>query len=128
MRIITVTVPIPHKALSPNARCFWRTKAAAVKVTRTRARLGACAELLCAQPRWTRARTRIRWFTKTIRHPDADNALASLKAAFDGFKDAGLLADDNGLAHEPIEFSKDAKNPRVEITIEPYADGVRSKA
>lgn len=114
----TITIPLPHGSLSPNSRSHWRALAKAKKLYRTRAMLGARAAMLCREPRWKSAKTSIRWFTKTARHPDPDNALASLKAAFDGFRDAGLIDDDNGLAHDRIVFAKDAKDPRVEITVE----------
>ena len=43
---------------------------------------------------------------------------ASLKAAYDGLVDAHLLADDSGITHLPAFVAKDAKQPRVEITVE----------
>ena len=114
--ILTITLPLPHKGLSPNARCHWRAKAKHTKAYR-RAAFYAARSATAAEPRWTTARTSVRWYTKTVRHPDADNALSSLKACWDGMKDAGILADDNGLAHEPIRFAKDAANQRVELDI-----------
>ena len=121
-RTLTITVGLPHKALSPNARAHWRTvakhKKAAKEIANFESRLyfsGREGFSVC--PCWTHARTSIKWYTKTIRHPDPDNALASLKATFDGIRQSGLLADDNNLSHDAIKFEKDAKNPRVEITI-----------
>jgi Holliday junction resolvase RusA-like endonuclease len=64
------------------------------------------------------ALVQVEWFwTRT--KPDGDNALASLKPAFDGFTSACLLADDKELTHQPIRFEKDAKRPRVVIHISP---------
>ena len=36
---------------------------------------------------------------------------------WDGIADAGVVADDVGLTHEPVQMLVDRKNPRVEITI-----------
>ena len=57
------------------------------------------------------------FFWGTRRKRDKDNALASLKAAFDGLVDAGIVADDVGLTHEPVEFRTSRDRPRVEITV-----------
>jgi Holliday junction resolvase RusA-like endonuclease len=43
--------------------------------------------------------------------------LSSLKAAFDGLADAGLIADDSGLTHLPVIVKVDKLNPRVELHI-----------
>lgn len=115
-RTLTITVGLPHKALSPNARAHWRTVAKHKKAARFEA-LSLSLLTVNGTEAWTHARTSIKWYTKTIRHPDPDNALASLKAHFDGIRQSGLLADDNNLSHDAIKFAKDAKNPRVEITI-----------
>jgi len=116
---VTVTVPIPHPCLSPNARPHHMQLANAKKRARAYSKTATQAVMLCQERRWSKAQTSIVWFTKTIKHPDPDNALTMLKATFDGFKDAGLLTDDRDLGHGPIRFEKDAKNPRVEITVIP---------
>jgi len=59
-----------------------------------------------------------RFFFKTRRRRDRDNLLASLKAAFDGLADAGLVADDSGLIHMPVEQYIDRADPRVELVVE----------
>ena len=110
---LTITIGIPHKALSPNARCHYMTKAAQVK----RARAWAWAKAGHVTTRWTNAISTVVWYTQTKRRPDADNALAMLKPTFDGLTDAGVLANDRDLAHNPIRFEVDRSNPRVEVTI-----------
>jgi Holliday junction resolvase RusA-like endonuclease len=65
----------------------------------------------------TNAISTVVWYAKTATHPDPDNALAMLKPYFDGLADAGVLANDRNLAHNPIRFEKDKTNPRVEVTI-----------
>lgn len=111
----TVTLPTPARVLSPNARGHWRAVASAKKAAR-RTAFVLVLEQTPDRHGWAKARTTIRWFTKTRMHPDPDNALASCKAYFDGAKDAGLLLDDRDLAHDPIVFGVDKDNPRVEIT------------
>lgn len=115
---VTITLPLPPRVLSPNARCHWAQKSKAVKAYRQAACL---AGMQYAAPAWARAMTRVTWYTKTKRHPDADNALSSLKACWDGLKDARIITDDNELGHHPIRFEVDKKNPRVEIAIEEAA-------
>jgi Holliday junction resolvase RusA-like endonuclease len=56
-------------------------------------------------------------YYKTAAARDADNVLASFKAAFDGLTDAHIWTDDRGLTHEPVTIAKDAANPRAVITI-----------
>jgi len=114
---ITITLPLPPKQLSPNARCHYMSKANAVKKYRTM----AFAESLKAQApgcrMWRYATVQATFYHKQARRRDADNSLSSLKAALDGLADAGVVADDHGFTHKPVLFKKDAANPRVEITV-----------
>jgi crossover junction endodeoxyribonuclease RusA len=114
----TIELPLPRRTLSPNARPHWRTKARAVKAYRTLAWALAVEALGGKRPGWPRARARARFFFVDSRKRDGDNFLASLKSAFDGIADAGAVANDSGLAHEPPEFHVDRERPRVEITLE----------
>jgi Holliday junction resolvase RusA-like endonuclease len=66
-----------------------------------------------------RAIVSCRFYFKDRRRRDADNLLASLKAVFDGLKDAGVIDDDAGFIHLPIEMDHDPKSPRVVIEIRP---------
>lgn len=117
---LTITIPLPPRILSPNARPHHMAKARKVKEYRGRAYLAVLTEVPGGyKPRWKSALCSVTWYAKTATHPDGDNALASLKAAFDGFTDAGLFSDDRGLTHAPVKFDKDKLNPRVEITIQP---------
>jgi crossover junction endodeoxyribonuclease RusA len=114
---ITITIPIPHRALSPNARTHWATKAKKVKAARGVAWWYAKVDADWTPTHWTNAISTVVWYAKTATHPDPDNALAMLKPYFDGLADAGVLANDRNLAHNPIRFEKDKANPRVELTI-----------
>jgi crossover junction endodeoxyribonuclease RusA len=114
---VTITLPIPDRVLSPNARCHWAVKAKATKRMRKCA-LDACfLALRGVAPDWVNATCQVSWYAKTNRRRDRDNCLASLKAAFDGIVDAGLLQDDCGLTHLPMLMLCDKHSPRVELTL-----------
>jgi hypothetical protein len=66
---------------------------------------------------WTSAQILPRFFFATPNRHDPDNLTASLKAAFDGLRDARIIADDNRLTHLPPEIAVDRKRPRVELVI-----------
>jgi crossover junction endodeoxyribonuclease RusA len=114
---MTITLPLPARALSPNARVHWSRKARAVKEYRLTAMLAARRR---AQPvPLTAATAHVVFYVKDRRRRDHDNLSASLKSAWDGIVDAGILTDDAGLRHAPIRVEVDAERPRVEITITP---------
>lgn len=119
---ITVSVPLPPNELSPNGRAHW----AAAHREKRRQKLSAWAQATeavgGAPPRWEHARVTTTYYVRDKRglKRDEDNALASLKAAFDGIAEAGVVANDRGLHHdERIRFEIDSENPRVEIVVEP---------
>jgi crossover junction endodeoxyribonuclease RusA len=116
--IIVITLPIPPKELSPNGRFHHMVKARAVKRYRQAAHIVTVGELAGDRPKWKEATAQVRWYTKTKRRPDADNALSSMKPVWDSMQDAGLLDNDRGLTHKPIVFAVDKQNPRVVITVE----------
>jgi len=114
---MTVTLRLPPRELSPNARVGWAARAAAVKWYRESARLIALVALSRKKPLWTKARVRCRFYFADRRRRDRDNLLASMKAAFDGLADAGVVADDCGMIHQPVEIGIDRALPRVEIDV-----------
>jgi crossover junction endodeoxyribonuclease RusA len=116
---MTFTLPLPPKELSPNARVHWAAKAAVTKWYRAEARVAGWRVPAGQRPGWTEAVASVVVYAPTRRRMDRDNALASLKSAFDGLVDAGILADDAGLHHAPLRLEHDKARPRVEITIEP---------
>lgn len=107
---LTITIARPPGKLSPNARGHWSKLYRAKKAARDQAKLAALGEWSPLEPpRWKRATVRIRWIMPTLaHHPDADNAIASLKAALDGISDWGIVDNDRGLhpVWEGIEVSK----------------------
>lgn len=113
---LSITLPLPPRELSPNARAHWATKARATK----RYRQAACVEaVLAGVPAvpWTKATVQLRFHFRTAARRDRDNLLASMKAAFDGLADAGVVADDHGLTHLPVELVTGSADPRVEMVI-----------
>lgn len=112
-----LTLPLPAKELSPNARVHWAKKAKAAKSQRMGAQIRAMLAANGRTPCWTRAQTRAVFYFPTNRRRDMDNAQAALKAAWDGIADAGVIANDSGLVHLPPEMRIDKANPRVEISI-----------
>jgi Holliday junction resolvase RusA-like endonuclease len=44
-----------------------------------------------------------------------------MKSAYDGLVDAGILEDDSGVIHLPIEVGYDRARPRVEIVVSPVS-------
>ena len=117
----TITLPIPHKCLSPNHTVGSigqrMQKSVETKKLRALSAHAATDQLRGEQPRWTEATIRVTWFSKTARVIDRDNIISYLKAAFDGLTDAGLLADDRDVTHLPPRREKDAAFPRVLITV-----------
>jgi len=115
---LTVTIPLPPRFLSPNARAHWRPKAACTKRYRRDAMIAAKAAMGHAPPPlWKRATLQAAFHHKARRLRDDDNAMGSLKAARDGLADAGVVIDDNGFTVLPPTFAVDKNDPRVVLTI-----------
>jgi len=119
MTEIRIRLPLPSPRLSPNARAHWRSKARDVKSYRRAAAFyGRLALEESGDPgAWTTADVGATFYHPTRRLRDADNLLASLKAAFDGFADAGIVSNDRALTHLPVLQLLDRNDPRVEIRI-----------
>lgn len=117
--MLTITLPLPPKELSPNARVHWRVKALKVKGYRQAAMEEAMVAARDARMEapFSWVRIKATFFHTQNRGRDADNALASLKSAFDGLADAGIVTNDRKITHEPVEFMVDRERPRVELEI-----------
>lgn len=115
-----MTLRLPNATLSPNARPNRYTKARATKEARHWAMWCATSELRnrgMEPPRWLSAEVRIAFYFRENRTRDRDNALASMKAYFDGIADAGIVTNDAGLVLCSPEMNVDSANPRVEIEV-----------
>jgi crossover junction endodeoxyribonuclease RusA len=99
---VNIDLPLPPKETNPNARSHWRPKAAATKRQRSAAAVLArqATQFACYGFPWKAATVQATFYRG--RRIDADNALASLKASFDGLADAGIIANDSGLTHLPV--------------------------
>lgn len=112
-----IVLPLPPRALSPNARGHWAPKARAVKQYRMIAFIEAKNAGAGRGPAWERAEVRTVFCVPDNRRRDPDNLLASCKAALDGIVDSGLLTDDRYLILHPPVVVVDRKWPRVEIEL-----------
>jgi Holliday junction resolvase RusA-like endonuclease len=120
MNSLTITIPLPPSQLHPNSSCHYYTRTKKRREYRGRSNLCALSALRGQKPpMWKKATIKVMAYYMTNRYRDDDNLLASLKSAFDGLQDAGIIANDHGLRHESPESFKDAKNPRIELIITP---------
>lgn len=113
---VRVTLPLPPKGCSPNARPGVRGAMSAKKKARTL----AWAVMLPLEERsvgWTRIRADVTWYHRTKNHRDRDNIIASLKSTIDGFEDSGLIANDRGVEWGDITPDTDGNRPRVIINL-----------
>lgn len=118
---VRIVLPLPPPELSPNSRAHWAPKMRAVRNYRKTTRwLATVAQRLEERPlrRWETATVRTIAYYPVNRRRDRDNVLTSLKPAWDGLADAGLIINDAGLTHAPVCIRHDADNPRIELTIE----------
>ena len=113
---ITITLSLPSRVLSPNGRHHWRAKAKAVKAYRSLAWL-TTQQSIKGAPLWKSATVVCHFYFAQRRGRDGDNLLASMKSAFDGIRDAGLIKNDVGLTHLPVVIDYDKARPRVEVTL-----------
>jgi len=120
MNQLTVTCPIPPRALHPNARPHWAAKAKAAKQARHDAMCCALEATGNHRPNWPAAVCHIRWYARDKRGLalDRDNIIAATKAARDGLTDAGIWTDDNGVRIGEVTIEVDRASPRVELVVE----------
>ncbi len=119
---IILVLPLPARVLSPNcpiASLRGRfMKAAATKRYRKLAK-EAVEDLLLENIPWPRVVVQPVFYHTTKRTRDEDNAIGSLKAAYDGLVDARLVEDDSPeyMARERPVFKIDKVYPRVEFIL-----------
>lgn len=119
---VLIVLPLPDRILSPNVTVGSRgsrmEKYRVSKEYRAAAKLAA-EELRVESGPWERATVAVRWFHTQKRRRDDVNYLASLKPAYDGLVDAGLLVDDDHehLTTLPSTFSVSREDPRVELLV-----------
>lgn len=111
---MTITVPIPDPCLSPNARAHWAKRCKAKNAAKDH----VAAAMFGAGPAPTAPLVmHVRWFARTSHAMDDDNCWARMKGSRDQIaKSLGI--DDRNIRQGTMTFAKDAKNPRLEITLE----------
>jgi len=96
---LSIELPWPHKALWPNGRAHWRTKASQTAKHRQWGYIGASAAIASARglpPRDERVCLTLTFYPKPRGPaPDRDNALGSCKAYLDGIAQAMGVNDRN---------------------------------
>ena len=123
-RYIEIQLELPPRELSPNARPHYMAKAR--KTKKYRQTVAMLARLKRPERPWKNALVLTTWYFKTNRRRDRDNLLASMKSAFDGLADGGVVEDDAGFVHLPPVIKVDKEQPRVVITVERF-DGLDSE-
>ena len=113
---MTITLPLPKRSLSPNARTHWRAKAKITRMARQVARLRTLEALGGRQAPALTSYT-LAFHFPTSRRRDDDNWSAACKAYRDGIADA-LGIDDHALrmVASPV-MNIDRANPRLEIIL-----------
>lgn len=119
---VTIVLPLPIQVLQPNCTVGSfggrMLKASAIKRYRALTCLAVESECVETMP-WGKVVVQAKFFYKDKRKRDQDNAMGSLKAAYDGIVDSGLVADDDykHMKRTYMDFGIDKKHPRVELTI-----------
>lgn len=115
---MTLSLPIPHRGLSPNARIHWALKSSITKAHRVHAFMALRRELKEPMDHPFSGYSLV-FYHVDARRRDDDNAEASCKAYRDGIAQA-LGIDDHKLPKVRLSvFTIDRKNPRLEITLHP---------
>jgi Holliday junction resolvase RusA-like endonuclease len=122
---IRLVLPLPPPELSPNARVHHMAKARKIKAYRALALAAGIKAVLAARktPNWHKATVQPTFYHARRRDRDGDNLTASLKAAFDGAADAGIIANDKGLTQLAAIQRIDRNRPRVELLFRPVKGG-----
>ncbi len=119
---ITIILPIPNQLLQPN--CMIGSlggrlaKSSAVKKQRRLAKEAIEDAEVETMP-WPRVMISVEFYHKDKRRRDTDNADGSLKSAYDGIVDSGIVQDDapEYMTRSEPSFHVDREFPRVEITL-----------
>jgi crossover junction endodeoxyribonuclease RusA len=114
--MITISLPWPAKALSPNARGHWATLAKARKAARHEgffAALAAKADALRGCPGVV---IQITFYPPNRHRADTDNRVSSLKSYLDGIADAIGIDDSKWTWAAPV-IAKPCKPGHVVVTL-----------
>ena len=126
----TITIGLPHKCLSPNARAHWGL--ISVEKKRLREAVYNTIKLIhpkVAELRWQAATIEYDFYHETNRVRDDDNYIAMMKAGRDALgrpvstgrkvvPGLGIVPDDSCITQGKVRHHIDKDNPRVEITLQ----------
>jgi hypothetical protein len=114
--IAIIMLPIPPRALHPNASCSWKAKIKPKQLARDGAASATIDLLKGERPLWRNASVHIRMVAATKAHSDKDNIVAWVKAVLDGVvKGGGLVVDDYKLDAPTVEIASDRFCPHLEL-------------
>jgi crossover junction endodeoxyribonuclease RusA len=114
---ITITVPVPPRELSPNARAHWRAMSVKKRCYKDVCYIVAKSADNLPESPFAKATIRYEGHFKA-RAWDDDNLIGAMKYARDSFARAGIVADDKHFKTIGAECIGYSKNPRVIVTIE----------
>lgn len=121
--MLTITLPLPHPNLSPNARVHHMVLYRHKTKARSDAKIAAVAAMAKAgfmdYPKWASATVQCTFYFASNRNRDKDNASASMKYAMDGLADAQIVVNDSAFQPLTPVFEIDKDDPRVEVEITP---------
>jgi crossover junction endodeoxyribonuclease RusA len=122
---IDLTLPWPHKDLSPNARVHWAHKSGLTKNARHTAwALTAQALRSVKRTAWEAVQVTVAFCPPDKRRRDRDNLIASLKASNDGISDA--LGIDDSKFISTYSMGEVVKGGCVKITLSEAVVSVRA--
>lgn len=112
----TITLPWPDQRLNPNSRKHWAQKARAKSSARKAAHY-ITLEAGIGKIKATSINVKLSFYPPTKRHYDADNLIASHKAALDGIADA-IGVDDRHFVISAAPVGPVVKNGSVTVELE----------
>lgn len=107
---ISIELPLPPRALHPNARAHHMVRARAAKKYRATVywlALGTMQEAGLDRPAWMAATLQLEYVFAAPRRRDDDNLNAWFKAGRDALADAGLVANDSAFVQLPAASTVD---------------------
>lgn len=120
--MITITIDIPPRILSPNGTGHWAQRSAAKKSQRQAGYILAIEAMNKAgitDIPWKKPRVELAWFAGQRNWvPDVQNAIGCVKALIDGVEDSGLFVNDKDLEWGRIIRDVDKEYPRVVLSFD----------
>ena len=118
-----LVLPLPNRALSPNARVRPFMKRAAARKQRQGTKEAIDLQMCNSLP-WRKCEVAVNLYHKNKRKRDQDNAVAMLKSMYDGIVDAGVVEDDTReyMTRKWPEHCHDKDQPRMEVLIRRVAE------